>query len=382
MPRFLAPLLALLATLLGVTGLWTDIEPLTGHAPWLLLFGGAALALLAPTPGFLAKETRWLRASDEPRPLRLGTSDLLRAPLMWLHAFERTYAVEPGLYYTGERYDTDTPLLVTGNYLLTVLSVHRALAGRSVRLLVVDSDGINVWCASGKGRFSVPIVMAELNRYPRELWGPGKRTTIVLPKLGLAGDALADLRKEGLRPIVGPVHARDLPGFLDDTPLKHRAKDLVNFGIVARLFCWLPGLVQYLGNGMLVLFALLGVEALGGPAAPVGLLAIVAWLGTAYPLLFPWIPGRRFAVKGLWLGGTTALALGGAAAAGWMSMALLPAAATFTIAMAIFVGLSFTGNSAVSNYSEVRKEIAHFLPVDVILFLASIVTFLLAGTTP
>lgn len=380
MPRYVPPLLALVATLLGVAGLWTGVEPLAQHAAWLLLFGGAALALLAPTAGFLPRDTSWPRTSAEPRPLRLGWRAWLRAPIMWLHAFQRSYAVEPGLYYTGATWDPEAPLLVTGNYLLTILALHRGLEGRPVRLLVVDSDGINVWCASGKGRFSVPLILTELDRYDPALLG--ERPRLILPKLGLGGVKLAVLRSAGLRPVVGPIHARDLPAFLDDTPLKHRQDDHLRFGLAARAFAWLPGLVQYLGYGLVALLALLGFEALGGPPAPLGLLAIVAWLGTAYPLLFPWIPGRRFAVKGLWLGGATAAALALGALAGGLSMATLPAAALFSVAMAIFVGLSFTGNSAVSNYSEVRREIARFLPADVILFLAALVTFLLSGSTP
>ncbi len=380
MPRFVPPLLAVLATLLGLAGLWTGAEPIASHAPWLLLFGGLAMAVLAPTAGFLPRNTSWARASREPRPLRLSTGSWLRLPAMWLHAFARSYAMEPGLYFTGPAYDPDAPLLVTGNYLLSVQAVVRGVAGRPVRLLLVDTDGINVWCASGKGRFSAELIVRELSRYDDALLG--ERPRLVLPKLGLSGVKLQTLRALGMNPVIGPVHARDLPAFLDDTPLKHRKADRVVFGWRARLFCWLPGLVQYLGYGLAALLALLGVEALGGPGTPLGLLAIVAWLGTTYPLLFPWIPGRRFAVKGLWLGGATALGLLGA---GWLvgaSVGLITAAALFTIATAIFVGLSFTGNSAVSNYSEVRVEIARFLPLDAVLFLAALVTFLLWGSSP
>jgi hypothetical protein len=377
MPRFVPPLIAVLATLLGITGLWTGVEPLAGHATWLLLFGGLALAVLAPTAGFLPSGAPWPRASREPRPLRLGLAAWLRAPIMWLHAFQRSYAVEPGLYFTGPAWDPEAPLLVTGNYLLTVLAVARAVGERPVGLLVVDSDGINVWCASGKGRFSAELIVTELDRYDQALLGEHPR--LVLPKLGLSGVKLETLRKLGFRPVVGPVHARDLPAFLDDTPLKHRREDRVDFGWTARSFSALPGLVQYMGYGLATLLALLGVQALGGPAVPTGLLAIVAWLGAAYPLLFPYIPGHRFAVKGLWLGGATALGLGLAGLLAGTPGLMVAATALFSLAFSVFVGLSYTGNSAVSNYSEVRTEIARFLPADAILFLAALITFLLTG---
>jgi len=380
MPRYVPPLLAGVATLLGLAGLWADIEPLTRHASWLVIFGGLTLAFLAPTAGFLPRSTSWPRVHREPQPLRPSPASWLKAPTMWLHAFQRSYAVEPGLYYTGASWDPEAPLLVTGNYLLSVQAVLRAVGQRSVGLLVVDTDGINVWCAAGKGRFSAQLIMAELGRYDEALLG--ERPRLVLPKLSLAGVKLKTLRALGMNPVIGPVHARDLPAFLDGETLKHRRTDRVLFGWRARLFCWLPGLVQYLGYGLAALLALLGVEALGGPDTPLGLLAIVAWLGTAYPLLFPWIPGRRFAVKGIWLGGATAIGLLAGGVLVGASVWLITSAALFTLAMAIFVGLSFTGNSAVSNYSEVRTEIARFLPVDVILFIAALVTFLLGGTAP
>jgi hypothetical protein len=378
MPQFVPPLLAALATALGLAGLWTGVEPMASHATWLLALGALALLVQAPTAGFLRSGASWPRTSREPRPLRLGPGAWARVPIMWLHAFRRSYAVEPGLYYTGAAWDPQAPLLVTGNYLLSVLAVMRGLGDRSAGLLVVDSDGINVWCASGKGRFSVELILLELDRYDPALLGDKPR--LILPKLGLSGVKLKPLRAMGLNPVVGPVHARDLPAFLDADRPRHQRHARLVFGWRARLFAWLPGLVQLLGYGLATLLGLLAVEAMGGPEVPLGLLALVAWLGTAYPLLFPWIPGRRFAVKGLWLGGASGAAIAALGLLSGWPVALALSTALFSLGMAVFVGLSFTGNSAVSNYSEVRKEIARFLPLDAALFLAALITFLLAGS--
>jgi hypothetical protein len=377
MRRLVAPLLATVATLLGVLGLYGGPEPIARNATGLLGFGALALLIMLPTAGFTGAGARWARGGREPRPLRLHPSWLLRAPLMWLHGFRRSYALEPGLYHTGEAWDPAAPILVTGNYLLSVIAVLRALGGRSVGLLVVDTDGINVWCASGKGRFSAGMILAELDRYPASVLG--ERPRLVLPKLALSGVKLSVLKGAGFEAVIGPVHARDIPGYLDSGRLRHRRHDRFHFDLRARAFAWLPGLVQQLGYAGATLLALLGVELLGGPAVPWGLAAIVAWLATAYPLLFPWLPGRRFAVKGLALGAFTgALPLLGLAL-GWMAAGLAASAALFAVAMGVFFGLGFTGNSAVSNYSDVRAEIARFLPVDVALFLAALITFLLTG---
>ena len=63
------------------------------------------------------------------------------------------YRIEPGLYRIGEP-SPDSPVLVTGNYKLTVDVVRRDLAAENVWLLVVDTKGVNVWCAAGKKTFS------------------------------------------------------------------------------------------------------------------------------------------------------------------------------------------------------------------------------------
>jgi CO dehydrogenase/acetyl-CoA synthase gamma subunit (corrinoid Fe-S protein) len=47
-----------------------------------------------------------------------------------------------------------SPVVATGNYALTVRRIRRALAGRDVWLLVVNSRGINVWCAAGGGHLT------------------------------------------------------------------------------------------------------------------------------------------------------------------------------------------------------------------------------------
>jgi len=46
----------------------------------------------------------------------------------------------------------------------------------------------------------------------------------------------------------------------------------------------------------------------------------------------------------------------------------------------VFVGLTYTGNSAVSAYTKVRRETAQFLPVEALLFAGSVVALLVSGS--
>jgi len=63
-----------------------------------------------------------------------------------------SYAVEPGLYALGSP-TPDSHVLVTANYKLTFDIIRNSLKGRDVWILVLDTKGVNVWCAAGKGTF-------------------------------------------------------------------------------------------------------------------------------------------------------------------------------------------------------------------------------------
>ncbi len=360
----------------GVAGRWLGYPAFAPHAVWFLTLGPLLLGVTALRSTYYRSGTAWPRSSGEPRPLRLTWLDYLKAPVCWFDAFKRTYAVEPGLYYTGAHYDREAPLLVTANYHLTVLLVARRVRAFNVRLLVVDTDGINVWCGASKGQLSNTTIREQLDRYDRELLTGDRKLRLILPKLSLAGVQLQALHKAKIHPVIGPIYAKDLPAYLSNPPLKDRDDDQVVFGLRMRLFSWLPGLVQYVGYSLAAALGLFGLEWLWGIEVPLGLIPLTALLGTAYPILFPWIPGHRFAVKGLWIAAIVSLGLGALAAAGWINSAGLVAAVLFVFATALFVGLSYTGNSAVSNYSAVRREIARFLPLDAVLYIACLVAFI------
>lgn len=70
--------------------------------------------------------------------------------------------VRPGLYAVGQP-DPSAPVLVTGNFDLTVRRVVHALDGQvDAWVLVADSAGINVWCAAGGGYFTAEKVIAAV----------------------------------------------------------------------------------------------------------------------------------------------------------------------------------------------------------------------------
>jgi acetyl-CoA decarbonylase/synthase complex subunit gamma len=361
----------------GMVGLWFGFPAPLPYAIWFFAGGLVMISYLGLKTTYNRGGTTWCDGSKKPRPLHLTSLDYLNAAVCWFDAFKKTYAIEPGLYYTGKHYDHRAPLLVTSNYFLTVFLVVRRIRAFNARLLVIDTDGINVWCSAGEGKFSNAEILKQLNRYDRKLLTDGHRLTLILPKLGFAGVKLGGLRKAGVRPIIGPIYAKDLPAYLSQPPYKDRDEDRVLFDLQSRLFTWLPGLVQVFTYSFAVVLVFWGLAQIWGFPVPIGILVLTGVLATAYPILFPWLPGERFAVKGLWLAGIISRVICALSATGALSLANLPMTLLFTFGTAIFFGLSYSGNSAVSNYSRVRKEIARFLPLYGFLYAASLTAFVI-----
>jgi len=372
-----ALLLLILSVCVGIAGRWFGVEAFAPYAAGFFLLGASLCWYILLKRTYFRSEPPWPEGHARPDRMVLGTTDYFKALVSWFDAFKATYAVPPGLYYTGGTYDVESPLIATANYHLTVFLLLRQLRSLNVRILVVDTGGINVWCAAGKGVFSSQSIAKQVDRYPDYLKKTDRKLKLILPKLSLSGVNLRDLKEIGIRPVIGPVYARELPRFLLDGGSKDRSHDRIQFGFNSRLFTCLPGLVQYLGYSILVFIGLLFVEQIWGPRAPWGLIPITALLGTAYPLLFPYLPGHRFAVKGLWLAGFLSIAIAFSSLLGVFPVERLFLALLFTFATAIFIGLTYTGNSAVSNYSRVSRETARFLPASVLLYTASIVTLII-----
>ena len=71
------------------------------------------------------------------------------------------YRVEPGLYAVG-RPDPQSPVLVSANYKLSFDRLRRQLGGWDAWILVLDTKGVNVWCAAGKGTFGTDELVGRV----------------------------------------------------------------------------------------------------------------------------------------------------------------------------------------------------------------------------
>ncbi len=216
-----------------------------------------------------------------------------------------------GLYTVGNP-NAASPVLVTGNFDLTVRRLVRAIDGQlDAWVLVADSAGINVWCAAGGGYFTAEKVIAAIKA--SRLEEVVTHRALILPQLCANGvDGWKIRRQTSFGVHWGPVRADDLPGYL----LKNRHKsDLmrhVRFPLKDRLEMVTVTLAFY---GMLILLPIffLWRELL----IPVG--AGLVGLSYFYAIVHPWLPGRDglwksipltfIALIGLWIYGSLVIPL-------------------------------------------------------------------------
>lgn len=282
-----------------------------------------------------------------------------------------TYTVDPGLYALGEP-DDRSPVLVTANYKLTFDALRRSLPGRDAWILALDTRGINVWCAAGKGTFGTDEVVARIAAAGLSLVvGHG---TVVLPQLGAPGVSAPEVRRRsGFRVVYGPVLASDLPAFLDAGMRATSDMRRVRFTLRDRLVL-VP--VEFVGAAGIAGAVALGAAAVAGlgpgwyslarvvERAPVAIAAAAAALlaGTVLgPALLPWLSGRMFAFKGLQAGLIAAvpLVLLAPSGTGWPD---LIAAVLLVLAGASFATMNYTGTSTFTSLHGVEKEMAASMP--------------------
>lgn len=351
-------------------------EPLTGPSPFPM---APRLRLPGLDQPFLSGSVR-TAVGAVPRVLsRLAPRDRLGTIKVRLAIGRHSYTVEPGLYAL-ENPGPDSPVLVSANYKMSFDKLRRALPGRNCWVLVLDTHGVNVWCAAGKGTFGTD----ELVRRIQESGLPevvGHRSLIV-PQLGAPGVSAHAVKKlSGFKVVYGPILASDLPEFLDSgLKAKPRMRNRA-FPIAERLALTpveIIGALKTLLPVIPVVFFLSGFGGGGGfftnatrfgLLSTAGLLAGVLAGGLLAPLLLPWLPGRAFAAKGV-LPGLAAALLFVTLRNGVASVppaGALETAAWFLLIPAIsaYMAMNFTGSSTFTSLSGVKKEMRWAVPLEI-----------------
>jgi NAD-dependent dihydropyrimidine dehydrogenase PreA subunit len=129
--------------------------------------------------------------------------------------------------------DRSSPVFLTGNYMLTLLRVKRAIRGNAY-LLVANSRGINVWCAATGGHLTDHDVISVLKTSGIEKLVDHR--DVILPQLAGTGvDATTVKKKAGWKIIWGPVYAKDIPSFVKNKLQKTPEMREVRFPLIQRI---------------------------------------------------------------------------------------------------------------------------------------------------
>jgi NAD-dependent dihydropyrimidine dehydrogenase PreA subunit len=143
------------------------------------------------------------------------------------------WPTEPGLRSSGNP-GRESPVIITGNYDLTVRRVLRALKGVDAWLVVAPSSGINVWCAASGGHLGTHQVVTALKTSGIEDHVSHHRA--ILPQLAATGVLAREVsRRCGWKLRFGPVRIRDLPEWLANGEKKTEEMRRVRWGAAERL---------------------------------------------------------------------------------------------------------------------------------------------------
>jgi ubiquinone/menaquinone biosynthesis C-methylase UbiE len=199
--------------------------------------------------------------------------------------------VKPGVYAVGEP-GRESPLLVTGNFELTVRRLVRAIEGElDVWILVVDSGGINVWCAAGGGFLTADKIIGALH-----ISGLSEylhHHALILPQLcanGVEGWRIREQTGWGVH--WGPARADDIPDYLARGRNKTDDMRWVQFPLRDRLEMTAVTL------GFYALLILIPIAIFWRSMFWPTLIAMTT-LSAFYAVTLPWLPGRDGLAKSL-----------------------------------------------------------------------------------
>jgi hypothetical protein len=288
------------------------------------------------------------------------------------------YRIAPGLYAVGSPGE-QSPVMVTANYKLTFDALRTQLTGLDAWILVIDTQGVNVWCSAGKGTFNAAEVAKRVEE--TGLRHIVSRRLLIVPQLAAPGLSAREVEQRcGFAVVFGPVRAEDLHAFLAAGMIATPAMRQVEFPLTDRLAVTPIEIVQSARKAALVAAALFLLSALGAGGStaveqlmregvPSALLFFGVWLASQvlFAVLLPWLPGRAFALKGASLGlALSALFLGGAwFGPNWPGSPLTLAAWCLALpALSSFVALKYTGSTPFTSPSGVRYEIRRAVPLQ------------------
>jgi len=304
---------------------------------------------------------------------KLNFSDYLGSAYVRMSIGRNKYEVEPGLYKLGEP-DNASEVFVSANYKLSFDVLRKNLSGMNAWILVLDTKGINVWCAAGKGTFGTEELIKKIEQ--TDLSNIVRHRRLIVPQLGAPGIAAHIIKEStGFKVKYGPIRAQDIIAYVSSRYKANESMRTVNFNFIDRLLLTpveIANSLKYLFIVVLV-FSIISSLSINGNSIAFSLENIIlpivvligAYLAGAFftPILLPWLPSRYFAAKGMIMGFLMFFFL---IASNFLSVHILSVIGWLFLSLAIssFLAMNFTGASTYTSLSGVKKEMKLFVPIQ------------------
>lgn len=264
---------------------------------------GGSLQLVSARPSAASETTQELWGTIPQLRHRVTLKTLLLDLWSFTNRISPPYAKQAtGLYCIGHP-NRKSPVLMTGNYELTVRRLVRELDGNvDCWLVVTNSRGVNVWCAAGGGHFSAEDIISALKT--SGVTEVVDHHALILPQLCANGVNGWKIRREtGWGVHWGPVRANDIPVYLAAGRKKSQSMRHVQFSLKDRL---------EMSTAINIFYGI--ILAVAGfifwRPHTLTILAVMVVLGYVYGIFQPWLPGRDGLEKGISLAVLTLLGLG------------------------------------------------------------------------
>ncbi|MCJ7690866.1 MAG: acetyl-CoA synthase subunit gamma [Clostridiaceae bacterium] len=291
------------------------------------------------------------------------------------------FKVNPGRYSLGTPV-SNSPVMVTGNYKMSFDALRKELTGINSYILVLDTKGVNVWCAASKGTFGTNELINRIKKV--NLSQVIAHKNLILPQLSAKGISAHEVQKiSGFKVVYGPVRAEDIPYFLNNEMKANPEMRKVRFYFLDRLVL---SPIEIMGSlkSSLMLFGimfLLNLLSIGNFKS----IDVIAYLGAILsgcllvPVFLPWIPGNAFSLKGGLIGFLWALLI---VILNWRTanVNFLNSAAYLLIlpSVASYYAMNFTGCSTYTSLSGVVKEMKVAVPLITISSVLGIILLLVS----
>ncbi len=241
---------------------------------------------------------------------------------------------------------------------------------------MLDTRGVNVWCAAGKGTFSTAEILFSLERYNlAELVSHQK---LIVPQLAAtAVNGREVYSKSGFRVQFGPIRTCDIEMYLQNTNIADEEMRMVSFSLSERAVL-IPVEIFLLLKPLVIVFILAFIfSGISSSIFSVEMMTkrgFVLFTSTLFgilagavvtPILLPWLPSRQFWIKGLLPG---ILAWGCCLGIFYKTVNLYEVVALFLWVSAVssYLAMNFTGSTPFTSPSGVEYEMKRGLIYQVV----------------